>query len=98
MAAHRALHGLFINAAERHAEHIAVVEPEHGSVTYRELAELSNRVRDRLCASGVQMGDRVGIYMRKSIEFSRPGRPMCRSTRERRQPATPTSCTTAASR
>jgi amino acid adenylation domain-containing protein len=32
------------------------------------LASLSDRVRDRLSAIGVQPGDRVGIYLRKSID------------------------------
>lgn len=63
-----ALHQFFVKAAEHYPERTAVIEPGAGSVTYGELAALSDRVRDRLCNSGVQMGDRVGIYMRKSIE------------------------------
>jgi amino acid adenylation domain-containing protein len=37
-------------------------------VTYRELDELSNRLRDRLAAIGVARGDRVGIHLHKSID------------------------------
>ncbi len=62
------LHDAFIRAAERHPERIAVAEPGAGEITYRELARLSGRVRDRLRALGVEPGDRVGIYLRKSID------------------------------
>jgi amino acid adenylation domain-containing protein len=37
-------------------------------MTYGELDALSDRVRDRLAMLGVQRGDRVGIYVRKSID------------------------------
>jgi amino acid adenylation domain-containing protein len=63
-----ALHGHFVAAARRFPERVAVVEPGYGTITYRELATLSDRLRDRLCALGVRPGDRVGIYMRKSID------------------------------
>lgn len=62
------LHDAFIRAAERHPERVAVVEPGAGEITYRDLARLSGRVRDRLRALGVEPGDRVGIYLRKSID------------------------------
>ena len=62
------LHAAFIRAARKYPDQTAVVEPGKGSVTYRELALLSDRVRDRLHASGVQPGDRVGIYLHKSID------------------------------
>ncbi len=63
-----ALHQFFEQAAQRYPERTAVIEPGAGSVTYRELAALSDRVRDRLYNNGVRIGDRVGIYMRKSID------------------------------
>src|SRR5688572_8900956 len=62
------LHRFLVNASELYPERTAVEEPGHGSVTYRELAILSDRLRDRLSAFGVRPGDRVGIYMRKSID------------------------------
>src|SRR5687768_3640757 len=65
---HRVLHRFFIQAAQRYPEHVAVIEPDAGSVTYRELAELSDRVRDCLHSHGIRSGDRVGICMRKSID------------------------------
>lgn len=62
------LHEPFIRAAREHPDHTAVVEPGNRTITYRELSVLSDRVRDRLRASGVAPGDRVGIYLRKSID------------------------------
>jgi amino acid adenylation domain-containing protein len=55
-------------AAER-PDATAVEDPARGTaLTYRELAELSDRARDRLWQMGVRPGDRVGIYMRKSLD------------------------------
>jgi L-proline---[L-prolyl-carrier protein] ligase len=68
MITHGALHEYFIEAAREWPERIAVVEPGRGAINYRELALLSDRLRDRLCALGVAPGDRVGIYLRKSID------------------------------
>jgi amino acid adenylation domain-containing protein len=62
------LHRGFVDAALRWPDHAAVVEPGRGAITYRELAELSDRLRDRLRAMGVRPGDRVGIHVRKSID------------------------------
>jgi amino acid adenylation domain-containing protein len=62
------LHGCFIESARRTPQATAVVEPTRGSISYGELDGLSDRVRDRLFALGVRRGDRVGIYMRKSID------------------------------
>lgn len=65
---HCALHQFFVQAAQRYPERTAVIEPGVESITYRELAALSDRVRDHLYNNGVRIGDRVGIYMRKSID------------------------------
>jgi amino acid adenylation domain-containing protein len=46
----------------------AVIEPGHGSITYGELNALANQLRDRLYHMGVSRGDRVGIYLHKSID------------------------------
>jgi amino acid adenylation domain-containing protein len=64
----KALHQLLLDAAQLFPERIAVEEPGHGVVTYQELVKLSDRLRDRLSALGVHAGDRVGIYMCKSID------------------------------
>lgn len=55
-------------AAASRPDHIAVEAPPAGGLTYAELDQLSDRVRDRLVAMGVVRGDRVGIYARKSID------------------------------
>lgn len=68
MATSHALHQFLLRATQLYPEHTAVEEPGQGAVTYRELAELSDRLRDRLVALGVRAGDRVGIYMHKSID------------------------------
>jgi amino acid adenylation domain-containing protein len=62
------LHSRFVDASSRHGTRTAVVEPGHGEISYAALAALSDRLRDRLHAIGVRPGDRVGIYLRKSID------------------------------
>ena len=54
--------------ARRWPERIAVEDPPDGAISYAQLDALSDRVRDRLVAMGVQRGDRVGVYLRKSID------------------------------
>jgi amino acid adenylation domain-containing protein len=63
-----ALHHWLDRSARRRPDHVAVEMPEGGSITYRGLAALSDRVRDRLLHLGVQPGDRVGICCPKSID------------------------------
>ena len=62
------LHESFIASARQSPQAVAVVEPGRGSITYGELDALSDRLRDRLIRIGVGRGDRVGIYLRKSID------------------------------
>ena len=62
------LHELLDRSAQAFPHHTALDEAEGASLRYDELADLSDRVRDRLAAMGVQPGDRVGIYLRKSID------------------------------
>lgn len=68
MEAPTALHLPFVRAARQYPGHTAVIEPGKGAITYRELDALSDRVRDRLHASGLRSGDRVGICLHKSID------------------------------
>ena len=68
-----ALHDLLARAAQRHPDAMAVEDtvgkPEVASgITYRELDRLSDRLRDRLRVQGVNAGDRVGLYLRKSAD------------------------------
>lgn len=62
------LHLLLENSARLYRDRIAIEEQPEGAITYQELAALSDRLRDRLQALGVGPGDRVGIYLRKSID------------------------------
>jgi amino acid adenylation domain-containing protein len=50
-----------------YGESIAV-EDSKSSISYKDLAYLADEVRDRLYAFGVRPGDRVGIYLPKSID------------------------------
>jgi amino acid adenylation domain-containing protein len=63
-----ALQDSFIASARRQPQATAVVEPGKGSITYGDLNVLSDRLRDRLASLGVGPGDRVGFYVRKSID------------------------------
>jgi amino acid adenylation domain-containing protein len=47
---------------------VAIEEPGCGEISYRDLASLSDQLYLRLYQLGVRPGDRVGIYMRKSID------------------------------
>jgi amino acid adenylation domain-containing protein len=62
------LHSVLTGPASHYPNKVAVVDPGRATITYRELDRLSDRVRDRLKHLGVQPGDRVGIYMRKSVD------------------------------
>jgi len=68
MESYRPLHELFTRAATLFPQQTAVEEPGSGGIAYAELDTLSDRVRERLRALGVHPGDRVGIYLRKSID------------------------------
>jgi amino acid adenylation domain-containing protein len=63
-----ALHRYLIDSARRDPRTIAVIEPGVGSIDYGELEILSDRLRDHLVALGIARGDRVGLYLRKSID------------------------------
>ena len=67
MRASTCLHDAFIVSAQQSPQAVAVVEPGQGSISYGQLDALSDRLRDRLTELGVSRGDRVGIYLRKSI-------------------------------
>jgi amino acid adenylation domain-containing protein len=55
-------------AVAKHGARTAVREADGTTITYADLGALSDRLRDRLVAVGVKPGDRVGIYLRKSID------------------------------
>jgi amino acid adenylation domain-containing protein len=62
------LHQLLGLSAKKYPDRIAVEETDDGAITYHDLNQLSDRLRDRLTRLGVRPGDRVGIYLRKSID------------------------------
>lgn len=62
------LHRYLEITARAFPENVAVRESEGGSISYRDLDTLSDRLRDWLIQSGVKPGDRVGFWMRKSID------------------------------
>ncbi len=68
MAGGASLQDCFIASARRAPHAVAVVEPGQGSIGYGDLDALSDRMRDRLAALGVVRGDRVGLYLHKSID------------------------------
>jgi amino acid adenylation domain-containing protein len=68
MLRNEALHSGIETSALRRGDQVAVETIGGAGITYRALAELSDRVRDRLRHMGVRPGDRVGICCPKSID------------------------------
>ena len=64
----KALHQLLIQSAQKYPDRIAVEETDEGAITYHDLNQLSDQLRDRLIHLGVRPGDRVGVYLRKSVD------------------------------
>ena len=62
------LHQYLADSVALYPSRIAVVEAGRGAISYAQLGTLSDRLRDRLVAVGVRPGDRVGMYLRKSID------------------------------
>ena len=62
------MHGLITRSAARHAGRTAIRDPGVGEINYSDLEALSDRVRDVLVARGIRRGDRVGVYITKSID------------------------------
>ncbi len=58
---------LLTQSAQAHAERPAVADGKR-QLTYRALDELSNCFAQQLLQAGVTRGDRVGIYLKKSLE------------------------------
>jgi amino acid adenylation domain-containing protein len=62
------LHDTLIRSAALGPDRVAVRDPSGRAISYRELDQLSDRLRDRLVAMGAARGDRVGIHVPKSID------------------------------
>jgi L-proline---[L-prolyl-carrier protein] ligase len=58
---------LIRNSAKINPRGLAVIDPD-GSITYSELDMLANRLAGAFIKLGVQAGDRVGIWINKSIK------------------------------
>ena len=63
-----ALQDLLIASAREFPDRPAVAEPSGDQLSYAELDALTDRIRDRLVAAGVERGDRVGFCLHKSID------------------------------
>lgn len=62
------LHRSLTDSAGRHPGRVAIEHPDGSFIRYAELDGLSDRFRDRLVHMGVAPGDRIGVYMRKSVD------------------------------
>ncbi|MEK6675427.1 MAG: amino acid adenylation domain-containing protein [Planctomycetota bacterium] len=62
------LHRYLEETTPKRTDHIAVEDPRGGSMTYGELSNLADALRNRLAKMGVQVGDRVGICSPKCID------------------------------
>lgn len=61
------VHDLVGHAAERFPERVAILDGER-AMTYEELEAATNRMAHLLRAQGVEHGERVGLYLDKSLE------------------------------
>ena len=64
----KTLDQLLVLSAQKCPERLAVEETDGAAITYHDLNQLSDRLRERLLHLGVCPGDRVGIYLRKSVD------------------------------
>lgn len=58
----------FLDAVRRYPDSVAVREPGGAEICYRDLDALTGQVRDFLIGRGVSPGDRVAIYLPKTID------------------------------
>lgn len=59
----------FWSAAKAHPDRIAVVDPEGGTLTFRELQERANQLVHALREMGLQRGDGIAILLPNCAEF-----------------------------
>ncbi len=62
------LHQGFLDSARSHGDRPAVKEPGSSALSYRQLGQLSDHVRNTLVEWGVKPGDRIGLCLPKSID------------------------------
>jgi L-proline---[L-prolyl-carrier protein] ligase len=63
----RRLDDLLLASSRSHADNVAVIEPNAGTITYGELEQQAARIAGFLTHQGIGRGDRVGIHTPKSI-------------------------------
>jgi amino acid adenylation domain-containing protein len=68
MSTFPALHEFLARSAQEFPQRTAVEEADGGAISYHDLAALSGRLQQWLASLGVGRNDRVGIYLRKSID------------------------------
>ena len=68
MTAFQGLYALLAGSADRAPDRIAVEEREGAAIRYGELLHLAGRLSAWLDAASVEPGDRVGIYLHKTID------------------------------
>lgn len=68
MSASASLQSVLTASAGDHGGRTAVVDAAGTALTYAELDRLSDGLRDRLIHVGVRPGDRVGLYLHKSVD------------------------------
>jgi acyl-CoA synthetase (AMP-forming)/AMP-acid ligase II len=89
------VHQALSAAAQRWPDKVAV-RAEGRSLTYGQLEVAADRVAGALAAMGISGGDRVGLYLNKTVEAVAAiygilwaGAPTCRSTRTPPRPGAP---------
>jgi amino acid adenylation domain-containing protein len=65
---HARLDDLLRESAKHFPQRVAVEEPSGRSLTYARLDAASDLIREQLATHGVTEGDRVGLYLEKSLE------------------------------
>ena len=59
---------LLENAAAQRPDHVAIEDEQGATLTYKDLAHAADRLATRLARWGIERGDRVGLFLPKSIE------------------------------
>jgi amino acid adenylation domain-containing protein len=62
------LHDRFVDACRRHPDRPAVKEAGGETITYAQLEQRTDLMRDALINAGVVPGDRVGVYLPKTVD------------------------------
>jgi amino acid adenylation domain-containing protein len=68
MSNQKALFCYLDETARKMPDKIAIEKPGDGEISYQDLAALSDKVRDKLVQLGIRRGDRVGVFLHKSID------------------------------